>query len=335
MGRLAEMQRKLLEQMMGPEAMGVANANLVWNDEKVCRNFLCGTCPHALFTNTVGLTLSKMDLGACPKSHTERLKTDYNAAKEANPTDPIFNRFQLEYESNIFSFVDECDRRIRAAHRRLEKTPEENAKTTNLMREIGEIELAIQGGTEKIETLGEQGKVEESMRELAAIEALKSEKAEKERELQQLTDTSGASGHQKLRVCDVCGAYLSVLDSDRRLADHFGGKMHLGYHELRNMLSKFREEREKAKLAPPSSSPATAASASAGPPRERGGDYRPSRGGEDRDRDRERDRADRGYDRHSSSRYELVPHSWIDARLTDRRRDRERSRSPGRSSRRY
>jgi hypothetical protein len=129
--------------MMGPEAMGVANANLVWNDDKVCRNFLCGTCPHALFTNTVGAVLlalsvdsmvpQKMDLGACPKSHTERLKTDYNAAKEANPTDPIFNRFQLEYESNIFSFVDECDRRIRAAHRRLEKTPEENAKTTNLV----------------------------------------------------------------------------------------------------------------------------------------------------------------------------------------------------------
>ena len=60
MGRLAEMQRKLLEvyrlsmsvffltsltsgvqQMMGPEAMGVANANLTWSDEKVCRNFCC------------------------------------------------------------------------------------------------------------------------------------------------------------------------------------------------------------------------------------------------------------------------------------------------------
>lgn len=71
MGRLAEMQRKLLEvgvshyslqlllshlqQMMGPEAMGVANANLVWSDDKVCRNFLCGTCPHTLFTNTVSI----------------------------------------------------------------------------------------------------------------------------------------------------------------------------------------------------------------------------------------------------------------------------------------
>lgn len=75
----------------------------------------------------------KMDLGACPKSHTERLKTEYLAAKEANPNDPLFNKFQMEYEQNIFAFVDECDRRIRAAHRRLEKTPEENAKTTNLV----------------------------------------------------------------------------------------------------------------------------------------------------------------------------------------------------------
>ncbi|KAL6300144.1 hypothetical protein BKA93DRAFT_803094 [Sparassis latifolia] len=306
MGRLAEMQRKLLEQMMGPEAMGVANANLTWSDEKVCRNFLCGTCPHTLFTNT------KMDLGACPKSHTERLKTEFNQAREANPSDPIFARFQMEYESNIFAFVDECDRRIRAAHRRLEKTPEENAKTTNLMREIAEIELAIQGGTEKIETLGEQGKVDESMRELAAIEALKSEKADKERELQQLTDTSGASGHQKLRVCDVCGAYLSVLDSDRRLADHFGGKMHLGYHELRNMLIKFKEEREKRKMGPPSSTPSAGAGTSPGP-------GVPPRGDRDfRSRDDFRDRErDRGYERHPS-------------RYDDRRRERERSRSPGR-----
>jgi len=250
-----------------------------------------------------------MDLGACPKSHTERLKTEFLAAKEANPSDPIFARFQNEYEGNIFSFVDECDRRIRAAHRRLEKTPEENAKTTNLMREIGEIELAIQGGTEKIEQLGEQGKVDESMREMAAIEALKSEKADKERELQQLTDTSGASGHQKLRVCDVCGAYLSVLDSDRRLADHFGGKMHLGYHELRTMLQKFKEERDKRKLAPPSSATASSgappSSAGSARPPDRGGDYRPK--DEYRDRDR-----DRGYERHGS-------------RHDDRRRDRSQS----------
>lgn len=93
------------------------------------------------------------------------------------------------------------------------------------MKEIGEIELSIQGGTEEIEALGEAGKVEESMEKLAAVDALKSLKVEKEKELQNLNETAGASGHQKLRVCETCGAMLSVLDSDKRLADHFGGKV--------------------------------------------------------------------------------------------------------------
>lgn len=48
------------------------------------------------------------------------------------------------------------------------------------MKEIGEIELSIQGETEEIEQLGEAGKVEESMAKLEAVEALKSEKSDKE-----------------------------------------------------------------------------------------------------------------------------------------------------------
>lgn len=93
------------------------------------------------------------------------------------------------------------------------------------MREIGEIQSAYDTTMAEVETLGSNGKVEESMEELAKAEALKTEKQDKERELQNLIETSGASGHQKLRVCDICGAYLSILDSDRRLADHFGGKV--------------------------------------------------------------------------------------------------------------
>jgi len=279
-----------------------------------------------------------MDLGACPKLHTERLKNEFNAYKEKNPNDPRVHNFQTEYESNIFAFVDDCDRRIRIAHKRLEKTPEENAKTTNLMREIAEFELAIQGGTEKIEQLGEQGKVEESMQEMEAVEALKAEKTEKERELQQLTDTSGASGHQKLRVCDVCGAYLSVLDSDRRLADHFGGKMHLGYHELRQMLEAFKEARQKRNTAPPPTShiPSNTGGAStalpSGPRPERsdsgyrGSDYRSSRGDDRYDR-----ASERGYDRDRSDRDRDSTRGGGYSRYDDRdRRDRARSRSPKR-----
>ncbi len=74
-----------------------------------------------------------MDLGPCPKSHADKYKIQYNEEKQANSGNKKITEIQREYESNIFQFVDECDRRIRAAHRRLEKTPEENAKTTNLV----------------------------------------------------------------------------------------------------------------------------------------------------------------------------------------------------------
>ena len=63
-----------------------------------------------------------------------------------------------------------------------------------------------------------------------------------EHDLRSLSDTSGPSGHQKLQVCDVCGAYLSRLDNDRRLADHFYGKMHLGYAQMRKTHDRLSQE---------------------------------------------------------------------------------------------
>jgi len=33
--------------------MGIKQQNYDWWDEKVCRNFLFGTCPHLVFGNTV------------------------------------------------------------------------------------------------------------------------------------------------------------------------------------------------------------------------------------------------------------------------------------------
>jgi len=114
----------------------------------------------------------KMDLGQCPKLHSKRLKDEYDhavtAAREAakgrgDPKDlkvsiKDLESMQREYERNIMMFVEECDRRIRAAQRRLEKTPDENNKTTNLMREIGEIESAYSSAMAAVEQLGGSGR---------------------------------------------------------------------------------------------------------------------------------------------------------------------------------
>lgn len=84
--------------------------------------------------------------------------------------------------------------------------------------------------------------VNTAVTEFFKIRQAKSTKDDRERELKSLSDTSGPSGHQKLQVCDVCGAYLSRLDNDRRLADHFYGKMHLGYAQMRKTYESLQKE---------------------------------------------------------------------------------------------
>jgi uncharacterized membrane protein YgcG len=101
---------------------------------------------------------------------------------------------------------------------------------------------SIEAGMVEIEIMGEEGLVNMAYTEFFKLRVKKQEKEERERELKALADTGGPSGHQKLQVCDVCGAYLSRLDNDRRLADHFYGKMHLGYANMRKAFESLQKE---------------------------------------------------------------------------------------------
>ena len=98
------------------------HAQLSITDPKVCRSFLVGTCPHDLFTNT------KQDLGPCPKVHSEPLKAEY----EASP-DKSKHGFEYDYMRDMQKYIDECNRRIDNAQRRLEKTPDEIRQTNALV----------------------------------------------------------------------------------------------------------------------------------------------------------------------------------------------------------
>lgn len=93
-------------------------------DPKVCKSYLVGTCPHDLFTNT------KQDFGPCPQIHSEPLKTEYEAADAEQK-----KRwgFEFDYLRHMQKYVDECNRRIDTAQRRLEKTPDEIRQTNALV----------------------------------------------------------------------------------------------------------------------------------------------------------------------------------------------------------
>lgn len=204
-----------------------------------------------------------MDLGPCPKSHLPRYKEMYDAAVERGET---FPQIVADFQRNIHMFVGDIDRKIGSNKRRLEQTPEEMERFNAMMRDINEVQEAITAATNEMESLGEQGRVEESLKELEKVEALKAERADKEKELQTLQENSGASGHQKLRVCDICGAYLSILDSDRRLADHFSGKMHVGYQRLRDLLVDIQRQQRSPEVPDGSSNAARDRRRSRSPP---------------------------------------------------------------------
>ncbi|KAK3693243.1 hypothetical protein B0T22DRAFT_401076 [Podospora appendiculata] len=229
---MAAEQRKLLEQLMGG-GISSRSAQLSLTDPKVCRSYLVGTCPHDLFTNT------KQDLGPCSRVHSEGLKAEYEALPDAEKKRYGFDH---DYMRDLQKYIDECNRRIDAAQRRLEKTPDEIRQTNVLLKAISDLGSTIASGLLEVEILGEMGEVGRAYDELYKVRHAQATKGERERELKALSDTSGPSGHQKLQVCDVCGAYLSRLDNDRRLADHFFGKMHLGYAQMRKTYDAFPKD---------------------------------------------------------------------------------------------
>ncbi|KAJ6160711.1 hypothetical protein N7470_004107 [Penicillium chermesinum] len=216
---MAAEQRRLLEQLMGSESLiGTSaqgrNSQLSITDDKVCRSYLVGTCPHDLFTNT------RQDSGACPKVHNEGLKAQY---ENATPAEKAKWGFEFDYMRDIQGYILEVDKRIHSSQRNLEQTPQEIKETQNLIKQIHDLNDTINNGLLEVCILGELGDVAMAITELHK-------------------DTGGPSGHQKLQVCDVCGAYLSRLDNDRRLADHFYGKMHMGYTFMRDAFNKLSAE---------------------------------------------------------------------------------------------
>ncbi|VDK58723.1 unnamed protein product [Gongylonema pulchrum] len=62
------------------------------------------------------------------------------------------------------------------------------------------------------------------------IEEYKKKKRDLENDVRTVLNTPQV----RLRVCDMCGAQLSLMEHETRLADHYGGKMHCGMEAIRD-----------------------------------------------------------------------------------------------------
>ncbi|XP_046856709.1 putative RNA-binding protein Luc7-like 2 isoform X2 [Xenia sp. Carnegie-2017] len=321
-----EQMRKILDELMGTSRDGEPPADdIKFSDEKVCKSFIMGLCPHALFNNT------KMDIGDCKKVHSAALKADYEAASKTRNYG-----YELDQMEHLQAFIKECDRKIVHAKKRLSETQDDfgNTPEAQAVHALGE---KIGKKLAEAEALGAEGNVDESLKAMNEVDELKEQKRIAE-DVYRNTLPSSSLQQQKLRVCEVCAAYLSLYDNDRRLADHFGGKLHMGFikireriKELEDAVARKREEREleRAKRRDERNKEDKRQ-------KERNGErdyrrdrerYRDSDDRKDRDRSRRDRRRSRSRDRRRSrSRDRRRSHSRDRRRSSSRDRGRSRSR---------
>uniref|UniRef100_A0A6B2L9L9 Uncharacterized protein n=1 Tax=Arcella intermedia TaxID=1963864 RepID=A0A6B2L9L9_9EUKA len=281
--------RQLLDELMGRNRNELPDerreVNRRFDDPDVCKYFLCGFCPHDLFTNT------KSDLGPCNNIHDEELKEKWELCDK---------KHRYPYESDFYRFLErlisDLDRKIQRSLQRIQ-----DQDTPDMLNEQNKLKLArINTETEsllrKIEDLGEQGEVEEASACMKRLDALKLEKSQLLRASEMYSVTAQ---EKKMRVCEVCGAFLIVNDTDKRTAGHVDGKLHTGYALIRVALDDYnkRMENERTKRRGADLEAADKESKKASPKksrersRERERERDRTRSG---DRDRERDRDRRG-----------------------------------------
>ncbi|KAM9893042.1 hypothetical protein OXX79_009608, partial [Metschnikowia pulcherrima] len=122
---------------------------------------------------------------------------------------------------------------IATALKRLEHTPEEKAKIAAVTKDLDVLDTKIGLMTSEIRYLAAESELQKVFEQSARLEDVLKQRDVLAEQARMIAENVGQSAQQKLQVCEVCGAYLSRLDSDRRLADHFIGKIHLGYVQMR------------------------------------------------------------------------------------------------------
>ncbi|GAV51781.1 hypothetical protein ZYGR_0AF02520 [Zygosaccharomyces rouxii] len=235
MGSSATEQRKLLKQLMGRDPNKIQNRSnygyrrrdLGLYDPRICKSYLIGECPYDLFQGT------KQSMGRCPQIHLAKHKLQYERETKRGKQ---FPEFEQEYYAILHKFIHDCNGQVAVALKKLEHTPEERARIQEVTSELDVLDSRIGLMIQEIESLIKANEVSQAMIQAINLQELQSKRIEVGKKVKNMTENVGQSAQQKLQVCEVCGAYLSRLDTDRRLADHFMGKIHLGYVKMRSEL---------------------------------------------------------------------------------------------------
>lgn len=233
-------QRALLDQLMGPNRNKVGSEDSEsahWSDHNVCPWYLCGFCPHDLFTNT------KEDLGPCSKIHSAVLKAEFEKEKDAVKT-----RNEAKFLRHLQGLQIRGRQRVARAQDRLKMQAPNHFGDPELRRQQKEIEdmtIDLKNIEGEMEELGEQGKVAEAQEKLNKRDQLQL-KLNNLKEQHKIRSNQLESRVKPFIVCETCGGFIVDENpaNSRRVLAHNAGRMHQGFSKI---FSKVEELEEKLK----------------------------------------------------------------------------------------
>ncbi|KAF3988578.1 hypothetical protein FT663_03541 [Candidozyma haemuli var. vulneris] len=234
---MADEQRVLLERLMGKDALispQPRRKEVELTSSKVCKSFLVGSCPYDL------LAATKLNIGKCPNLHSEKHKLEYEY--RTKKLGEKFPEFEYEYYKTLRKWLEEIDFSVSTALKRLDHTPEERQRVATVTRQLDDLDVKIGLAASEITHLGKAQEITMALKQTIKLEKLLREREGLAEQARLIAENLGQSAQQKLQVCEVCGAYLSRLDNDRRLADHFVGKIHLGYEQMRTVYNDLKRK---------------------------------------------------------------------------------------------
>jgi len=214
--------RKQLDALMGKERDKSKSTFKDFRDDDVCKFYLAGLCPYSLFTQT------RAEMGECPKLHSDPMNQRYERARAVQ---------DYGYERELFLFLEDivfnCDKSIERQQRKLQEKEKQRMQNDPTARQLHVLE-------EQAKILGEQGNLDEYAKVQEQILELKKEQQTKTPIIPSYDILNYKTQTHLLKVCEVCGCFLSKIESMERLEDHYRGKLHQGYEIVRGKLEELK-----------------------------------------------------------------------------------------------
>lgn len=181
---------------------------------------------------------TKSDIGNCPKRfHEEHLRDKFLEEGEQHREE-----YERDFMQLLEKLVNDLERKLRRGKDRLDVKPSDPTAALNPANDEFEekrtiLDLQIKELLAKIETCGEEGRIQEAQDLMGEVERYK---AELERLRQLEAENPSYRLEKRMEVCQTCGAFLIIGDAQKRIEAHFEGRQHNGWARIREALAELK-----------------------------------------------------------------------------------------------